>query len=845
MAAVGCGTRKGNREVIEGDDLLQPTQKQGSTCYPQIKAKPRLRPWHLWAGALAIALLAIWAIALFDSRAHLGLIVGFKSSESDFSETAETQPAPGDDAAGPEHPPLVRAGYPRILLPQLMEWSGDGIAEVIKQRQGHHGDALLRSFPPCASDELPGLASCWLATGDPNMLRKLIAGLKAAELVAPRTQGEYGNLWALALAYDLARVSPAVNPADQRQIEEKIRKGVILSLELLDGTELSLWHGRATLASNAWLGAIVLNQQTTSNRILQARAKQHFLEIIAALSLTEAWPEGYTYWVNDRGFFITLAASAYLNGLAETPRADEIRQLLERVGYWHVYATRPDDRIQGFGDEGPRVDLREDTRRIIDLIVGATQNPILAAFSRYLGNLHGPRSYYQEYRWGFLLFNDPLVTPAEGDEFLDFAAALPTATVFGRGALNLAYIRGGWSRDDTFITLRAGHSFTHHGHYDAGGFTLFKGAPLALNSSVYGDYTGSNRLSYAIRTIAKNSLLILRPNELVSDSRLFSANVADGGQRLTMPTGSALTGVSDWRRNLGAGLHLEGGRLEQFDHRPGDYTYLSADITHAYNTPGHDEGGDGGKVTLVRRELMYLDKEDRLILHDRVESTDASYVKKWILHTRVRPHAAALSILQGTAENGILESRGESIRIEDEGASLHIHRLLPQQAVTRLVGGKDYQYYIEDDGDESKLDGHNYSQGAIDKPWYDNGLWRVEIQPLIARKIDRFLTLLTPRLEKNPVFGDRPMPIAVNNGTGIATTESVTLFLENQPIEPIELYIPSHRETLRIACLGCSDPIQLSAGNYRTHLSSAGGAVYHTHLRNLPTGQITLSTVTD
>jgi hypothetical protein len=182
---------------------------------------------------------------------------------------------------------------------------------------------------------------------------------------------------------------------------------------------------------------------------------------------------------------------------------------------------------------------------------------VLSAYSRYLERLHGKESYYRRYRWSFALFNDPTVAPARPIDTASLAPlgrVLPRATVFGEAAFNQVYIRSGWGPEATFVSFRAGASFRHHGHYDAGHFTVFKGAPLAINSSLYGGMFAENRINYAMRTVAKNTLLILRPGETQRPNRKIPESFAAGGQRLTLPTGSALTSVADWRDNREAGL---------------------------------------------------------------------------------------------------------------------------------------------------------------------------------------------------------------------------------------------------------------------------------------------------
>jgi len=735
----------------------------------------------------------------------------------------------------------IRSTHPRILLPELSEWGGNGSAAFIQHRNDAYKTQGIEAPDPCQYGGILGLSSCWVTSGNHKVAKKLTEKLITSHIIMPKTSGEYGNCWEFAIAYDFLSLYPGLSNSNRLRIERKLYAALQHSLQLLDKDDLSLWHGRTTLSATAWLCAIVLNQSNPDNHALTKRAQGHFLEMMKALALTEAWPEGYNYWINSRGFLVSLAATAYLNSIENnTASTNKIRSTLRRIGYWHLYATRPDNRIQGFGDEGPRIDLKDETRRVIDLIVQATRDPILAAYSKYIGKLHGQASYYSAYRWGFKLFNDPTVKPTTNADFLEFANNLSTSELFGAGAMNMAYIRSGWTKNDTFISFRAGDTFTQHGHYDAGHFTLFKSAPLAINSSNYGNFFGANRLNYSIRTIAKNSLIIQRPNEKVRPNHFFKDNVSDGGQRITLPTGSAITSVDHWRQNLQKGLHLEGGSINRYEHKPGHFTYLSADLTPAYNTPTHDEGGDGGKVSAVQRQFLYLDKEDRLIIYDQIIATDPTYKKKWLLHTVNQPSVDNLNILKGSSNNGIMESTSTQAIVRNGRGILSVQRILPADGIIRLVGGKDFQYYVETDGDDKVLDGKNYYKGAVNKPWFDIGKWRIEIQPKGSRIKDKFLIVMTIGIDSLPAHNSKQLKIISGNATGVVTDLSATIFVDFSTSNSIKLRIPAGTNLLRIICKDCYNSLHLIHAKEKVKLPLATKFIYEVKLKETTGSEITL-----
>ncbi len=752
--------------------------------------------------------------ALHAATERLGLPVAWRTEALD---PALSRPPTGWSGT-------LRTSHPRILLPEL-----GGLDEAGRQAfwDGREAGYRATGIPPppnCDDGSLLGQTACWLTTADASAGDRAVQRLGAARLTEPQAQAEYGNLWELALAFDLLHGHPALDEPRRRAVARTIRDGLEPYLRLLDGRDASLWHGRVQLASQAFLGAIVLEPDDAETRALVGRVEAHFLDALAALALTQAWPEGYNYWINSRAFALVLGAVAYVNAFEDGPLRDGLLQVLRRVGQWPVYALRPDGRVEGLGDEGPRIDLKDETRRVLDLIAQATRDPAVAVLSRHIGERYGAEGYYRDYRWGFRLFNDPTVaaTGASHADLGALAGLLPTATVFGPGALNQVYVRQGWRPGDTFIAFRAGHSFTHHGHYDAGHLSLHKWAPLAIASGTYGGFTSPHRLDYTIRTVAKNSLLVLRPGEVVQPNALFAQNVADGGQRLSLPTGSAIRSTEHWRGQLGDGLHLEGGELLGFAALEGDFAYVSADLTGAYNNTRHDTGGRGGKVRRVSRELLYLYEDDRLIMRDRVMKTDPRFVSKWLLHSIGRPEVDGLVPLVGTPDDGIAESTAATALIRNGPAALRIDRLLPADARLRTVGGPGFRSYVEADGDDAVLDGRNMEEGARHAPWFDDGAWRIEIQPAQPVDTDDFLVVLGP----GPA--DRPAepPQALRAGSGahaLAVGRRIVLFLDRDVAIPLELQTPEGADVLHVVGLPPHRDLRITQGG-ALHESSADGA---------------------
>jgi len=671
----------------------------------------------------------------------------------------------------------ITSQHPRILLPEIASMTQESRVALFQLRASSYKNKGINAPAlPCNQNNLSALSTCWLATGNPQKFNLALERLLNFKVETPDTSAIYGNGWQLAFNYDLLSTSPEISKEQHAVIQSKLETAVVEYLRVLDEDSASLWHGRLSLSSNAWLCAVMLNADTEKQQKLIARAQGHFLETVQSVAITEAWPEGYNYWINNRAFYFALAASAYINGLENSQHTNDIKKLLVRVGYWHIYATRPDNKIQGYADEGPRVDLKDETRRVIDIIASTTGNQELSSFSFYLQKLHGVESYYRDYRWGFHLFNDPKLLPTTASgSFKDFRGTLPEVDLFSRNASNALFLRSDWSPKATYLTYRAGHNFTHHGHYDAGHFTLFKGQPLAVNSSNYGDFKGPNRLNYSLRSIAKNTLLIQRPGEKVKPNRFFTDNVADGGQRITLPTGSSIQSSQHWQDNLYQNQHLEAAELEQFTNTS-NYTYIQSNLTPAYNNTSYDETGSGGKVAQVKRALFYLKNEDLLLIHDRIQTTDPTYRSKWLLHSINKPQTSGEKTIKGSADNGIISSSSKQVLIQQQDSLLKITALFPNDAELRLIGGDNFRHYVEVDGDDSTLDGINMSAGVKIAPWFENAAWRTEIFSPKENTDQHFLIALAPSIGSPHPITAHPLTTSDKNQYGALLDNSAVIF---------------------------------------------------------------------
>lgn len=573
---------------------------------------------------------------------------------------------------------------------------------------------------------------------------------------------ETGVQWALAYdwihsAWD-GQTPPANLSTKLATIESKLATFVSASLNDIDNPGQSMWHRRTAICASAWTSSLALPTGNSTYDSLRSRAFDHWQEALQGLHTAGAWPEGPTYWATSRAIQFPLAVMSYQSAVTSAPAlavADPVEDL-RQTGLWQAYTERGDGSFNRYGDISAQVQISNGTiGRSIDLYAMASNDPGLAAFAQH-ARQYRSRLYHSEYSWMYPVAYDPTMTKPDGYDPANPGAvlddALPNAAVFGPEGTGMVVMRQGWESGDTQISFKAGDFLTHHGHCDQGTFTIFKNDPLVINSGGYGPYLGDHRLNYYVRTAAVNSVLVQRPDEIWNPSGVAPPGgyVNDGGQRIITATGSDIYSYDQWEAEKTSSANYEQAEITAFENHDGNFTYVASDITRAYNSTLYDSNGQGGKVSLVTRSMVYLQDADAMIVFDRVESTDPSYRKKWLLHTPNKFDGGSETVLLGSATNGILEVDGATLTngmltMTNGDGKLFLQVLTPSSFTARKVGGVDYRYYVEDDGNDADgLDGSNHDDYS-EVSWHDYGNWRLEISPQAPATFDTFLNVLSPR----------------------------------------------------------------------------------------------------
>ncbi|WP_260295610.1 hypothetical protein [Sedimenticola hydrogenitrophicus] len=103
----------------------------------------------------------------------------------------------------------LHSSHPRILLPELSQWRGSGVPDLIQSRIEQYSNYDRKHYQPCSNSSLPGLAACWLNTGDNTTAERIVQSLKTGYMQVARSNESYGNLWRYAFAYDCSAQPPA------------------------------------------------------------------------------------------------------------------------------------------------------------------------------------------------------------------------------------------------------------------------------------------------------------------------------------------------------------------------------------------------------------------------------------------------------------------------------------------------------------------------------------------------------------------------------------------------------------------------------------------------------------
>jgi MYXO-CTERM domain-containing protein len=403
-----------------------------------------------------------------------------------------------------------------------------------------------------------------------------------------------------------------------------------------------------------------------------AAAEQQWKQIIlpAIGYAGDWWPEGFTYVqpaVASAAWFATawtIATDEDLYAFAKQDPASA--DVFDGYLAFHAYAWRPDNHYAYFGDTSSnKQSIELFSRYLVDLLTTGTGSTLGQALSLEIKqNSQSGYDYAGADGWMPALFYD-----AAKDSSATPRSTLPTFRWMSKGAGDIAILRSGWAADDTFVMLSCGDYFGAHQHIESGSFQIYRNAPLTGSTGCYDAFDSDHWANYySQHSVHANTLAIYQPGEFfptVASLGDKTKNVNDGGQRVLRrnENGTAFPNpdLPSYLQHKTSEPFVETGDISTFEH--GDcHDYVLCTETQSYDSPGYATNGNSAKVNEVTRQFVFV-RPELLVIFDRVEATDASYDKRFLLHAYGAPVV-----------------NGQSFTLDNGPGRLYAETLLPASA---------------------------------------------------------------------------------------------------------------------------------------------------------------------
>ncbi|MBA4388185.1 MAG: hypothetical protein C0404_09405 [Verrucomicrobia bacterium] len=358
---------------------------------------------------------------------------------------------------------------------------------------------------------------------------------------------------------------------------------------------------------------------------------------------------------------------------------------LERQLLFQIWNTYPNGWFVKDGDiwDNSHTDKTQ-LRMQVDAVTSVYRNGFGRTWADEMYKRWGTGVYHGEYAWEYFIFNDPEVKPRPLEE-------LGRAEVFSPKMHGIVCWRDSWKPDATIIHFRAGENCDHHGTQDAGKFTIFKTAPLAIKDGYYsGGYKKSKHLYYKSAWSA---------NVVVFDAP------SNHGNQPGIPDIDKWSSLEDWK-----------AQRDRIVKRPLFGILEKSEVNDKLARAVSDLTGSCPDGSSWKRELVFLDYRYLLVL-DRVKPANDTEVR-WTLHTINDPKIDGQML---TADNG--------------NARLFCKTLLPDDAKLSKVG----DFHHKDKGGKDIT-----FPGMNGKPEQMLGGWRLDVTGQYPKAECVFLHVLLP-----------------------------------------------------------------------------------------------------
>jgi hypothetical protein len=504
---------------------------------------------------------------------------------------------------------------------------------------------------------------------------------------------------------------------------------------------------------------------------------------------------------------------------------------IKNFTYFTMYTTRPDYILENIGDTS-RAILIPESPALCSLsgLAEIYNDPVLRGWARTVNSTQ-PMAALD----GFEPSTWPFYKPDNQNNPVSARSALPTVRNFtGWGVLSM---RTGWTENDTTVTLKYGDNFWSHEHFDAGGFTIFSRGSLAIDSGSYRSGSLSEHENqYARQTIAHNTLTITDPADVYSTTFLTYDNHGnslqlappnDGGQRRVgtlynsqFPQLASPNNIGGWLANWDY-YHM--GTLVAFA-PAANYSYAAIDITAAYNNKFSSTTPNATnrtyRVQKAVRHMLVIPRGTSayIVVFDQITSSNATFVKRWILHSINQPAIQGNSfqitrnelvtalpypdLWPQPFQNVLQNIAGPSNAQYQYDGKLYGWMVLPSGANITAVGGPGKEFWVSDPLNPGA--GTNWNQcmqgqcaanteglGTVDDVIspisatapHEPGSWRIEESPSTAATQDFFLNvMLATTAEDVRIPGNVTVPANVPQGSvGATWTDGVGTYTITLP----------------------------------------------------------------
>ncbi len=538
------------------------------------------------------------------------------------------------------------------------------------------------------STDMAGNAVSWLITGQEHFAQE---ALREMRHTAPPAAGSRGWLpiagWSLTFdwLYDHHLFDDALKDKVAKQLLDAAT--TMASTQDLRNPEQASFHNYTTrfLGLTTFAICAVAKRRPRDPSVIELqdktrRAFRNILQVSDIVAPRGSYHESMDYM---RIAYVPMAMLAELE--RTTTGIDPALRfgIYESFANTYLYKLMPDGTPSREGDnEYPILDDRDTAA--LGYAVNRFKNPYAAWILRDSG--------YAVNQWALpvldFLWNDPDVTSR--NPMRTNPEELPLRRHF-TGVDQVVFCNQ-WGPNATRIEFDCGPYFAKHQHLDRGHFSIYHRGHLAIDSGA--DYTESESphyINYYRRTIAHNTMLVYDPKEhfFWSENLLRAAN--DGGQRMDSSRfWNTLRSREDWEktRDLWDVGHLK--IVDSGDTQAGNvaYHYAFGDATHAYSAH---------KLSAFTRQLLYLPGIDVLLVFDRVNSTDATFRKTWLLHGTSMPEVEGNGTKAANGEESFGNAR--SFRFQDGGGEMTVHTLLPVDHNTSRRGGPGYEFWTPGDAE--------------------------------------------------------------------------------------------------------------------------------------------------